>query len=543
MGRMTLVLGGQKAGKSRLAARQAAVSGRPVVVVTPAAVRDAEFAARVERHRRDRPAGWRTVESFELDRAIADAEPGAFVLVDALDTWLAETLESIGIEIGDAPPDPERYEADERRLLATLRAFTTAAADHDGETWVIAGQPGLGVHAAGAGARRYVDLHGLCVQALSDAAAEVLLVVGGRVVPLERREPDVTVGEASPASAPAGVPAGLREHGDTQVPDGAVDLAVNVQPGPPEWLAKRLAAAVDDLTGYPDDRVARAAVAGRHRRDPDECLVVNGASEAFWLLGPALRPRLAACVHPSFTEPEVALRSSGVPVVRVHRSPERDWRLDPDAVPAEADLVVVGRPDNPTGVVDPVDTVERLCRPGRTVVVDEAFAEFFEDADGLAVRRDLPGLLCVRSLTKLWGLAGLRVGYAVGTSDLIARFAAHRQPWSGNSLALTAVEALVTAEDERRARAVDVATLRDGLIGGLRDLRGLRVWDSAANFVLVRGQRPGLRDRLLEHGLAARRADTFPGLDDRAVRIAVRDPATNRRVVDALRAIVEGGHP
>ena len=531
MGRLTVVLGGQKAGKSRLAARHAAASGRPVVVVTPAAVRDDEFAARVERHRRDRPAEWRTVESFDLERAVAEAGPGAFVLVDALDTWLAETLESIGIDIGDGPPDPERYEADERRLLATLRTFVAAVADREGETWVVAGQPGLGVHASGAGARRYVDLHGLCVQALSDAAAEVLLVVGGRVVPLERRDP---VGSA-------GVPADLREHGDTQVPDGAVDLAVNVQPGPPDWLAKRLAAAVDDLAGYPDDRAARAAAAGRHGRDPDECLVVNGASEAFWLLGPALRPRLAACVHPSFTEPEAALRSSGVPVVRVPRSPQREWLLDPDAVPTDADLVVLGRPDNPTGVVDPVATLEQLCRPGRTVVVDEAFAEFLDAADGLAGRRDLPGLLCVRSLTKLWGLAGLRVGYVVGPPDLIGRLASDRQPWSGNGLALTALEALASAEDERRARAADVAALRDELTGALRGLAGLRVSPSPANFVLVQGERPGLRDRLLEYGLAARRTDTFPGLDDRAVRIAVRDQTTNRRVVDALRAIVEGG--
>jgi len=66
------------------------------------------------------------------------------------------------------------------------------------------------------------------------------------------------------------------------------------------------------------------------------------------------------------------------------------------------------------------------------------------------------------------------------------------------------------------------------------------VWEPHANFVLVQGPRPGLRDRLLERGLAARRADTFPGLDDRAIRVAVRDPGTNRRLVAALQDIVEG---
>ncbi|HYJ69711.1 MAG TPA: Rv2231c family pyridoxal phosphate-dependent protein CobC [Nocardioidaceae bacterium] len=530
MGRLTLILGGQKSGKSRLAARHAAASGRPVVVVTPAVVRDAEFAARVARHQRDRPTGWRTVETFDLDQAVREAEPDAFVIVDALDTWLAEMLTAAGVSIGDEEPDPRRHDAVESELLGSLRALADAVADGDRDVCVIAGQPGLGVHAGGPGARRYIDLHGLCVQALSDRADRALLVVGGRVVPLDRD----LVDEAGPS---------LRSHGDTQVPDGAVDLAVNVMPGPPAWLAEWLGEAMARLDRYPDDRPAREAAAARHDRPADECLVVNGACDAFWLIASALRPRLAACVHPSFTEPEAALRAAGVPVVRVARSMTRDWALDPAEVPADADLVVLGRPDNPTGALDPVATVERLCRPGRTVVVDEAFAEFLDDAGGLAWRRDLTGLVCVRSLTKLWGLAGLRVGYLTGPRSVIQRLTAARQPWSCNSLALTALEAVVDADDERRARAAEVAVLRGSLAEGLRAIPRLRVWEGYANYVLVHGPVDALRDRLLEHGLAARRADTFPGLDDRAIRVAVRDRATNERVIGALRNIVDGSAP
>jgi histidinol-phosphate/aromatic aminotransferase/cobyric acid decarboxylase-like protein/adenosyl cobinamide kinase/adenosyl cobinamide phosphate guanylyltransferase len=527
MGRLTLVLGGQKSGKSSLTARHAAASGRPVVVVTPAVARDAEFAARIARHQRDRPAGWRTVETFELATAVREADARAFVIVDALDTWLAEMLTVAGVSMGDDEPDPQRHDEVEAELFESLRALADAVSAGDRDVWVIAGQPGLGVHAGGPGARRYIDLHGLCVQALSDRADRTLLVVGGRAVAMERDVVDVA---ADPS---------LRSHGDTQVPDGAVDLAVNVLAGPPAWLADRLRGAIGDMARYPDDRLARAAAAARHGRPADECLVVNGACDAFWLLASVLRPRLAACVHPSFTEPEAALRAAGVPVVRVARSETRDWALDPTDVPADADLVVLGRPDNPTGTLDPVPTVERLCRPGRTVVIDEAFAEFLDDADGLAGRRDLTGLVCVRSLTKIWGLAGLRVGYVTGPASVIRRLGDARQPWSCNSLALTALETVVDAEDERRARAADVARLRRALVEGLRTIPRLRVWEGYANYVLVRGPVAGLRDRLLEHGLAARRADTFPGLDNRAIRIAVRDRATNERVVAALRDVIE----
>ncbi len=559
-GRLTLVLGGQKSGKSGLAARRAEASGRPVVVVAPAVVRDEEFKARVERHRADRPAHWRTLETFDLAAAVASAGTGSFVLVDALDTWLAETLESAGVFVGDDVPDPALRARAEDDVVAALRAFCAAVAATDVDVLVIAGQPGLGVHAGGPGARLYVDVHGRAVQTLSAAADEALLVVGGRAVRLEpdmpptvpvdhgesrlpsAREADLLHDQQGRGGAPVVDPL-LREHGDTQVPPGAVDLAVNVLPGPPSWLAERLAGAVRDLAAYPDDRAARAAAAARHGRPAEECMVVDGAAEAFWLLARVLRPRLAACVHPSFTEPEAALRAAGVPVVRVMREAERAWRLDPSAVPEEADLVVVGRPDNPTGALDPVETVAALTRPGRTVVVDEAFAEFLDDADGVAGRRDLPGVVTVRSLTKLWGLAGLRVGYVVGPPATIGRLAAGRQPWSVNSLALTAIEALASpaAEAERRERAAAVAESRTELVAELRAVGGLELWDAHANFVLVCSGRPGLRDRLLEHGLAARRADTFPGLDDRAVRVAVRDRATNRRLIAALRTIEEGG--
>ena len=90
---------------------------------------------------------------------------------------------------------------------------------------------------------------------------------------------------------------------------------------------------------------------------------------------PALRPRLAAVVHPGFTEPEAALRDAGVDVVRVLTDPARGHSLDPAAVPAEADLVVVGNPTNPTGVLHPAATLRELARPDRVLLVDEAFAD------------------------------------------------------------------------------------------------------------------------------------------------------------------------
>lgn len=329
----------------------------------------------------------------------------------------------------------------------------------------------------------------------------------------------------------------LRDHGDQQVPTGATDLAVNVEPGPPAWLAQRLRDAVGDLAAYPDDRPARDAIARATGRTPDEVLVCNGAADAFWLLAAALRPRRACVVHPEFTEGEAALRAAGVEVVQAVRRPPA-WSLSDVHVPDDADVVLLGRPGNPTGAMDPVDAVAALCRPGRTVVVDEAFADFLPDPDTLS-RHGLPGLVLVRSATKLWGLAGLRVGHVLAPAELVRRLHAVRQPWSTNHLAIVATVELATRDDERRRRADDVRQRRARLVRGLARVDGLEVWASPANWVLVRSRRPDLRARLLEHGIAVRRGESFPGLDEHWIRVAVRDEDTIDRVVGTVRRLME----
>lgn len=334
--------------------------------------------------------------------------------------------------------------------------------------------------------------------------------------------------------------ADLADHGDRQVPPGTVDLAVNVLTSTPRWLREELAAV--DLASYPVTDDARAAAADRHRLSPEHCLLTNGAAEAFWALAHGLRPRLAACVHPSFTAPEAALRSAGVAVHRVVRRAADGFALDPGAVPETADMVVIGRPDNPTGRMESVEVISGLARPGRTVVVDEAFADFLSEDESLATL-GLPGVVCVRSLTKLWGLAGLRAGYLLGDPATIARVGAALQPWPVNALAAHAVRRLSEREAERSARAGAVAADRLELLESLRGAPGLRVWSSPANFVLLGLPFTGARERLLEHGLAVRRCGSFPGLDDTYVRVAVHEDPRHRAAlaVAVRRVLSEGG--
>ena len=344
----------------------------------------------------------------------------------------------------------------------------------------------------------------------------------------------------------------LDHHGDAELAPGLVDLAVNIRRDPlPDWLARPVATALANLASYPDQSAARAAVARRHARPSDEVLLTSGAAEAFVLLARALiGVRRPVVVHPQFTEPELALRQAGHRVGRVILTEADGFRLDPALVPADADLVLLGNPTNPTSVLHPAATVRELARPGRVLVVDEAFADstYAPGAPGepesLAGCRDLPGLVVIRSLTKTWGLAGLRVGYLLGAPDLLARLAAAQPLWAVSTPALAAAEACAAARAVAAERdyAVRLAADREHLVRRLRELPGVTVpGEPASAFVPLRvAGADRVRLALRARGYAVRRGDTFPGLGADWLRVAVRDTATTDSFVSVLSDVLRG---
>ncbi len=318
-----------------------------------------------------------------------------------------------------------------------------------------------------------------------------------------------------------------------------LDFAVNVRHAqPPDWLVQRLAARLPDLARYPgidDMRWAQDAVAERHRRAREEVLPLAGAAEGFALL-PNLRPGRAAIIAPSFTEPAVALTAAGVPVDHVVLEPP--FGLDGVTVPGDADLVVVGNPTNPTSVLHNREQLLALRRPGRILVVDEAFADSVPGEPESLAGDSLPDVLVLRSLTKTWSLAGLRVGYALGAPDVLARLTTQRAHWPVGTLQLTAIAACCAADAvaDAAAGALELAALRAEMAAGLESV-GVSVVDGRAPFVLFSTPRAEMiRKQLRNKGIAVRRGDTFVGLGERYLRAAVRPewPVLVQSITEAI---------
>jgi cobyrinic acid a,c-diamide synthase len=340
------------------------------------------------------------------------------------------------------------------------------------------------------------------------------------------------------ATAPDVVTDPLRHHGDVETGEGLLDFAVNVYDGDrPAWLERALRESLAAAAAYPDTEPARAAIAHRHDRKLEEVLPTAGAAEAFTLIARLRQWRRPVVVHPQFTEPHAALEQAGHTVTTVMCRPEDGFALDPDAIPEDADLVVIGNPTNPTGVLHPEDLLRRLRRRGRLVVIDEAFMDAVPGETGSLARERLRDLLVIRSLTKHWSIPGIRAGYVVGDAAHVRPLAARQTPWSVSASAIAAMIACTarTATPEARQRAATLAGWRDFLEGGLRG-RGIDHVPSTAPYVLARlgeGSHAALRER----GVAVRRADTFPGLDSTWVRIAVRPPTMTNQLFTALDAV------
>ena len=330
----------------------------------------------------------------------------------------------------------------------------------------------------------------------------------------------------------------------------ALDFSANVSPlGLPAGVAAAITNALPTADRYPDPlcRELRAALAGAEGVPADWILCGNGAADLIFRLALAVRPRRALLPAPTFAEYEAALQTVGCAVQRVFLREENEFAVTEefiDAVTPETDIVFLCQPNNPTGQVTPHALVERLVRRcaecGAVLVVDECFLDFLPDRDAWTAKqllRDAPQLVILKAFTKLYAMAGVRLGYALcGDAALLEKMRGAGQPWAVSSLAQAA--GLAALQETAYAGAVRalIAEQRPRMAAGLRAL-GLRVMDGQANYLLFRAT-PDFGEKLRRRGAVVRSCANYPGLDAAWYRTAVRTAEENTRLLQIMGEIL-----
>jgi cobyric acid synthase CobQ/L-threonine-O-3-phosphate decarboxylase len=333
-------------------------------------------------------------------------------------------------------------------------------------------------------------------------------------------------------------------------PEDILDFSANINPlGPPEWLRSVVSSALERLVHYPDPHCAalRTAVAERYAVPPETVIVGAGSSELIYLLPRALDLSEAVIPAPSYSDYLTACEAAKVKTRVIVSREEDEFAIDLERLEVSlrgGELVFLASPNNPTGLLLDDARLRRLMRdrPRTVFVMDEAFSDFVEGAGSL-IRDRPPNCAVLVSMTKIFAVPGLRLGFAVADPELIRRIERLRPWWSVNSLAQeVGVAALRDAEYVERTKQF-VSLERRRLSGALRGFPRLKVFPGHANFILARVDKPffdaqDLRDALLRQGIAIRLCGNFHGLDARYFRVAVRAKEENDVLIEAMGRIL-----
>jgi histidinol-phosphate aminotransferase len=347
----------------------------------------------------------------------------------------------------------------------------------------------------------------------------------------------------------AGVPTGQAPEA---IAAGEIaQLASNESPFPPHpEVVAAIQAAAAAMNRYPDPdaTLLRQRIAERHETEPGRIAVGNGSCEILLAAAEALCEPGSEIVYawPSFSMYPYLAPLSGAREVRVALGEGDEHDLDAIAaeITAATQIAIVCNPNNPTSTHLPADRIGAFLErvPGHvTVMLDEAYIEFqtHDDPDATAdLRRDFPNLVVLRTFSKCYGLAGLRVGYALCSPAFRTAVDAVRQPFSVNAVAQAAgAEAVRHADDVARRVEATIAE-RVTVEEGARAL-GLETPDSQANFSWIdlgEADEEEVVAKLGDEGIVVRAGTPLGGPGH--IRVTYGTPGENRRFLDALARLI-----
>ncbi len=335
-----------------------------------------------------------------------------------------------------------------------------------------------------------------------------------------------------------------------------LDFSANINPyGPPPGTRDLLSQRWQDIARYPDPHSThlRAVLARWHNVQTKNITVANGASELIYWIARLFHAPKALVLGPTFTEYSIAVQSADGDTQYEFAKGKDGFRHVFKNVKIGSDnrinLVFVGNPNNPTGTMEDAASLQKWIKqslsrsPNTLFVIDESFLPFAgpESLSLAPFAVETPGVIILRSMTKIFSIPGLRLGYAVSQIETAKKLERLMPTWRVNILAQRFGEEMFSFAQFINHSRIMLESHRNDLIGNLRALPHLKAFDSAANFVLIKMLAAGmdavsLASALAKKGILVRSCNDFAGLEKgKFIRVAVRKPEENKILVQALK--------
>ncbi|WP_301107275.1 threonine-phosphate decarboxylase CobD [Sporosarcina sp.] len=321
------------------------------------------------------------------------------------------------------------------------------------------------------------------------------------------------------------------------VPEKVFDFSENCNPaGLPRSIEAAWPDLISKLMNYPDPEGEpfKSAAAAYHGVDPQRVLAGNGAAELLSLLARRYRKKRVVLIDPTFSEYRATLEANEAEIVSVQAEEADGFMLPVEkiltALPG-ADAVYLCTPNNPTGLLPTFEelltVIESAEKCSAEVVLDEAFIDFAdEEKSFISHLQKYPHVIVVRSMTKMYTIPGIRLGYLVANPDIITSIKQQAPHWHINGLAAE-IGVLCLKEEAYREQAVRHAEIERLKMSEFLLLRGCQVVDSEANYLVFQpAQEAGkLYHYLLARGFVLRHSENFRGMDGRWLRVGMKSTA------------------
>jgi L-threonine-O-3-phosphate decarboxylase len=332
-----------------------------------------------------------------------------------------------------------------------------------------------------------------------------------------------------------------------------IDFSANINPfGLPKGVKKKLIESIDEFTLYPDVTCSdlRKALSQHENMKEDDIVFGNGAADLIFRLVYGIKPQKALLLAPTFSEYELALSNVDCEIDYYNLKPQNNFRVEADLLEQikDKDIVFICNPNNPTGMVMDQAFMLRIIKTCKMhhcyLVIDECFNDFIENKEAYSCKtfmNDYDNLIILKAFTKLYAMAGLRLGYLFSSNKALRdTLLGVCQPWSVSVPAqIAGIEALKeTAYVEKTIQHNE--SERKYLVKALKAL-GLHVFEGYANYILFELEKPfDLYTALYNKGILIRKCENYRGLGKGYYRIAIKGSEDNRTLIKSLQEILGG---